>query len=411
VDPVSGGDPWKVFDFINVGDNHKLLVLTYIISNLVPDIPHPIVHPHGPQGSGKTCLCNIIKKLVDPSSIEAIISPRDPAQLIQVIAHHHVAIFDNLSNLPDWMSDILAQACTGGGFSKRMLYSDDEDIIYKVKRCIGINGINLMISKPDLMDRSILLHLGRIPPNKRIKESDLWARFERARPGILGGMFDALSKAMAIYPTVKLQSLPRMADFCQWGYALAQALGRKGDEFIDSYRMNIERQNEEVLTNNTLAQAVLKLMADRETWDGTVKEAYLALEKAVEPDKKNDDTFPKTERSLRSHLNRIQVNLLDAGIRFRIGKRTNTGVPIDFRKDKNFGSPCSPDTPADDNDGNSQDIYGVDDGVDEVKQNQFSEDDLNSSTPHNYTNSFKNERSEASEPKNAFLRKDVGVNL
>ena len=51
------------------------------------------------------------------------------------------------------------------------------------------------------------------------------AKFEADKPSILGGIFDVLVKAMNIYPTVSLQSFPRMADFAQWGYAIGEALG------------------------------------------------------------------------------------------------------------------------------------------------------------------------------------------
>jgi hypothetical protein len=108
-----------MFRSLNVADQDKLLVLVYVISCFIPDISHPIFHPHGAQGSAKTSLCNLIKKTVDPSSIEAIITPRDYNQLIQMIHHHYICLFDNISSLPGWMSDVLAMACTGGGFSKR----------------------------------------------------------------------------------------------------------------------------------------------------------------------------------------------------------------------------------------------------------------------------------------------------
>ncbi|MCP5006982.1 MAG: hypothetical protein GY941_23990 [Planctomycetes bacterium] len=335
--PISGGDPFRIFEFLNISEEHRLLTLVVIISYFIPDIPHPIFHPHGAQGAGKTTLCRIIKKICDPSSIETLITPRDMTQLVQVIAHHHVCLFDNLSDLPSWMSDIIAQACTGGGFSKRQLYTDDEDVVYKVKRCIGLNGINLVISKPDLMDRSILLHLERINAARRKDETQLWVEFEEAKPKILGAIFDVISKAMRIYPDVKLEQLPRMADFAKWGYAIAEALGGRGREFLHAYQENVERQNEEVIQGNTLAQAILTFMADKESWGGTIKSAWVELNTLANPDKK-DPTFPKTNRTLRKQLTRIKTNLMDLGVTFKISPRTQEGYPIAFQKDRNFAS-------------------------------------------------------------------------
>ena len=330
--PIRGGNPWRVFEFLNVPEEHQLLVLATIISNFIPNIPHPIFHPYGPQGSGKSSLFRVIKKLCDPSLIEAAIAPHDRHELILNIAHHHVCLFDNLSDMPVWMSDILAMVSTGAGFSKRKLYTDEDDVILQVKRCIGVNGINTIISKPDLMDRAILLPLERIEGNKRMEERELWSKFEEVQADILGGIFDALSKAAAIYPTVKIERLPRMADYTRWGYAIAQALGRSGDEFLQQYQANMERLNEEVIQSNTLAQAVISFMEDKSECSGTIKELYDGLKTQINFSK-DDTSFPKHPNQLRKSLNRIKVNLMERNITFVVRPfRARQGVIIEVFK-------------------------------------------------------------------------------
>jgi hypothetical protein len=61
------------------------------------------------------------------------------------------------------------------------------------------------------------------------------------------------------------------------------------------------------------------------------------LEAITTPDKR-DPTFPKTNRTLRKHLERIRVNLIDYDITYPIGERTRDGYPISFRKGENSGS-------------------------------------------------------------------------
>ena len=92
-----------------------------------------------------------------------------------MLSHHWVAYFDNLSEVPAWLSDILCCAVTGAGFSKRELYSDDDDVTYAFRRCLGLNGINVVATRSDLLDRSILLRLGRIPRERRRGEKELLA--------------------------------------------------------------------------------------------------------------------------------------------------------------------------------------------------------------------------------------------
>ena len=63
---------------------------------------------------------------------------------------------------------------TGIGHTKRQLYTDDEDIIYEHKRPICLNGINVALTEPDALDRSISVELKEIDDEYRKKEDDLW---------------------------------------------------------------------------------------------------------------------------------------------------------------------------------------------------------------------------------------------
>ena len=115
--------------------------------------------------------------------------------------------------MPDWISDALCRAVTGKGFSKRALYTDDEDVIQTYRRCVGLNGINVAAHKPDLLDRSILFVLDPILASQRKWEQQFWSEFEDIRPLLFGAILDGLSRAMALRDSIQLEGLPRMADF------------------------------------------------------------------------------------------------------------------------------------------------------------------------------------------------------
>jgi len=181
------------------------------------------------------------------------------------------------------------------------------------------------------MDRTILLHLERITPDKRKEHTELWADFEVMKPTIFAGMLDTMSKAMAIYPTVQLSRMPRLADFARWGYAISEALGKTGEEFLADYQQNIERQTEEVVQGNTLCLAVLRMMDDKESYTKPVKDAFDELHNLAEPER-SDTTFPKDAKNLRKHLERIKATLMDLGIGYQISERSATGYYITFRK-------------------------------------------------------------------------------
>ena len=94
--------------------------------------------------------------LVDPSGALTLIFPRSMAEIIQQLSHNFIAYYDNVSILKDWLSDVLCRASTGTGFSKRQLYTDDDDIMYEFIRSVGISAIHLPGSKPDMLSRSPL---------------------------------------------------------------------------------------------------------------------------------------------------------------------------------------------------------------------------------------------------------------
>ena len=128
-----------------------------------------------------------------------------------------------------------------------------------------------------------------------------------------------------------------MADFAKWGYAIAEALGHKGTDFMKAYQQNVERQNEEVIQYNTLAQAMVSFMSDKDTWNGMIKEVWEELQTIANPYKK-DPTFPKSHRTLRKHLEKIKPNLMDIGITYEISERIAAGYSIVFQKSTDLNS-------------------------------------------------------------------------
>lgn len=325
VEPIEEAIPEDFKDallsFVNISEEYKqVLFLTSTISYIIPDIPHPNLITYGPQGATKSDSERVVKELVDNSSIMKMTIPRAPRELIQQLYHHYFSIYDNISYLPKWASDIFCTAISGGGFSKRELYTDDEDVIYSYKRCIGINGINPPANSPDLLDRSVLIGLKR--PNKFILEQELWARFHEAKPKILGGLFSTISKAMRIMKESAIdppQNL-RMVDFSTWGEAIARALGYESNRFINAYLKNCGQRNLEAIEAHAVGTALLEFMKDRDKWEGTSTELLAELEDVVDPKVVKSKEWTSTPQLLSRRLNELDTNLKEIGIKVEKAK-------------------------------------------------------------------------------------------
>ncbi|MBF7084187.1 bifunctional DNA primase/polymerase [Desulfallas sp. Bu1-1] len=326
---------WRLLDFVNLKNKaDKYLLAVYIVTCLIPNIPHAIPPFYGEKGAAKSTALRVLRRIVDPARQELLTLPKDKNELVLQLAHNYMPAYDNLDGLQPWQSDLFCCAATGGGISKRELYTDDEEVILSFRRCVTLNGINLVANRSDLLDRSILFELERISPDKRREESEFWQEFEKARPYIMGGIFKTLARAMRIYPTVKLDKLPRMADFCRWGYAVAEALGIGGEVFLDAYQDNISRANEEAIAGSPVAAAVVALMRGRNEWSGTATALLSTLDKVAETERINTKGkgWPRAANALSRRLRQVKNNLLDAGIVYDVTRNENNSVHIIIRK-------------------------------------------------------------------------------
>jgi hypothetical protein len=346
------GDIWKLLDYTTIpkeDDKTRLAFLCTCVSYLIPLIPHPAIVASGPQGSTKSWLFRWIKRLIDPSSIELLSLPRNDRELAQQLEHHWIVPYDNLTYLQDWVSDMLCRAVTGGGIAVRKLYSDDEDTILQFKRCILLNGINVAAQRADLLDRSTLIGLTAMAPEKRRTEEELIGAFENDLPKILAGFLNVLSKALRLYPTVKLEGYQRLADFSRYGAAIAQALGRTKEEFVNAYADKVKAQNEEALNADPVALALLKFCenevkgkslvsiqgsAEADCWKGQPSELHAKLSQCAQQtgiDIKAKG-WPKTPNALTRRINDVSPALKAFGCEITSYPGTPRQIKIDASK-------------------------------------------------------------------------------
>jgi hypothetical protein len=312
-----------------------VLLSVYMISLFVPDIPKVILVLSGNGGGAKTMTFKMKKNIVDPGSADTFSFPKQVNDLVQILSHHHVNFFDNVSSISNEVSDILCRAVSGASFSKRALYTNDSDIIYKFKRCVGVNGINLATTQPDFLDRALVIRLKRIPNDKRKKECDIDREFEELRPFVLGHILDVLVKAIRYKKEHRneqiLKEFPRMADFAEWGEIISRCLGYKDNEYIDAYHENINNQNDEVIESSPVAEALLLFIGEKEDqgyWEGTPTRLHKDLSDIIDqikPELKRSNLWPKASNKLTFKINEIVPNLKEKGIEIITGEKNSEG--------------------------------------------------------------------------------------
>ena len=319
IDSNTGIKELRKYLNISTEDSFNLL-LVYIIACLVPNIPHPILLITGSQGAAKTTASKLVKKIVDPSVIDAISLPKEKRDLVVQLNRGHMIFFDNISRINDDFNDVLCQVSTGGHQVARKLYTDNEIVAYRLQKCLILNGIMNISDKADLLDRSISVKFERISERNRMSEQELFSAFEKDLPYFFGSALHILSKAMAIYPDVKLQKLPRMADFAKWGYAIAEALEVGGGSFIKAYDSNRNEIGLDLIQSNATAKGILDFMEKVEggQWKGSVRDFWKALNTFAKNTgiNREDKTWARTENVLGKRLEELKTSLEEQGVQF-----------------------------------------------------------------------------------------------
>ena len=321
--PVSGGSLEELRPLINPEDDDELFVLdvSWLIGCLKPTGPYPLDVQLGEHGSAKSTRQRLKRSLIDPIKAPLRSAPRSVRDLMIAAKNAWIISFDNLSFLPNWFSDALCCLATGSGFSTRELYSDDAEQIFESCRSITLNAIENMLHKTDLVDRTIIQHIPPIPATKRKTEKDLIAEFENIHPRVLGGLLDAVSMALRNYSNVKLERLPRMADFAKWVVAAEPALPWPEGTFMKVYNQNRSDAIKTTLEADALATAIRELMRNQDNWEGTPTELHEQLDELVDDRTKKSKGWPGSAAWLSRKLNGPATFLRSIGIDIQIPNR------------------------------------------------------------------------------------------
>lgn len=148
--------------------------MAWLIQALRPKGAYPVLILQGEQGSAKSTTERLLRALIDPSTAPLRTTPRNERDLIIAATNSWCAAFDNISTLPPWLSDALCRLSTGGGFSARELYTDAEEVLFDVTRPVILNGTTDVATRPDLLDRALVMMLPAIQEEGRTPEADLW---------------------------------------------------------------------------------------------------------------------------------------------------------------------------------------------------------------------------------------------
>jgi hypothetical protein len=318
--PVAGGSIDELWRFVNVvdADDRRLLVLA-LVAALSGIGPYPVLVLLGGQGTAKSTSARACTSLVDPSDLELRAPPRDERDIFIAATNGHLLAFDNLSIIPAWQSDALCRLATGGGFATRALYQNSEEARFNAMRPLILTAITEVVTRSDLLDRSIVLRLPPIADRHRQSEHEWRTTFADARGRLFGCLLDGVASYLQHRATIRLAALPRMADFALVAAAAAPAFGWMAEDVVTALSETRSHESAAAVEGSVMAQTLLNYMVTG--WCGTAGELLQWLSDTVSDEVRKSRGWPVNPRVLSSQLRRLAPNLEAAGLRIEFDIR------------------------------------------------------------------------------------------
>ena len=247
-----------VSPFVNADTDAKILLTAWLVQSFCLG-NHNALLIMGEAGSGKSTLTKNIRRIIDPSKLQTNILPEKKEDLLATLTNSYFVAFDNTEELSKPVSDILCSAVTGATMTKRTFYTTNDLGVFELQNALILNGIDIVPVYSDLASRCLLLKLESIDDKNRQTDDTLATEFNQVLPDILGAIFDTLSVAMKVLPTLKPERLPRMASAYIEMLAIAVAMGVSEAEFSRIYFSNLKQIDTE-RANTAIVEAVQEYM-------------------------------------------------------------------------------------------------------------------------------------------------------
>ena len=311
--PIQGeGNLAALWQMANIPEADRLMVVAWLLECLRPETPFVVLELSGEQGSAKSSTQSALRDLIDPNKSNLRTAPKQKDDVFISARNSHMVSFENLSHLSADYQDALCSLATGAGYATRTLYSNLDETTMELKKPIMLNGISIVVTAQDLLDRTLHIDLPMLESVST--EADLAAYWETNYAAAFTGLLDAFSSALAYIDRVDLsgEKLPRMADFTILGEAVYMAHGQPPKAFLHDYRERRKEGVNRTLESSPVAVAMLALLDRRpQGFVGTVKGLLQELEALSD---EYSPHWPKSAKGLGDAIQRLKPAFRQIGI-------------------------------------------------------------------------------------------------
>jgi 5S rRNA maturation endonuclease (ribonuclease M5) len=328
--PIAHNDLSLLWKMVNIPENDRLLVITWLIECLRPDTPFPILELIGEQGSAKSTTQTMLRRLIDPNACDLRAAPKTAEDIFVSAGVNWLVSYENISHLSPQIQDALCVLATGGGYAKRKLYSDADESVITVKRPIALNGISATVTAQDLLDRTISIETPLI--DERVETTELWRAYEAELPNFLGALLTIFSQALACLPTIRLAAAnrPRLVEFARLGVAIAETQGKTAEEFLTQFNASRQESIARTIDASPVASALIEWFESRGKCTTILPVKHL-FEEIENKKPNNTDTWPRSAKGFADALRRVAPALRQMGIGCRSLGKTGSYISWEIK--------------------------------------------------------------------------------
>jgi len=321
--PERGGCFNELLPFLPpIPERDQCLALCWLVASFFGGIERALLLIEGPQGTGKTTLAKMLKSFIDPDHKGAISYNDNLNEMAQMIDHHSIPYFDNVTSITRKVSDLICTAYSSGSYTKKKLYTDDSDFIFDLSGNAIFSSLRLLKPKSDFLDRCYKIEFEKTESSYRSKQQ-FSEKLEAVEARLFGAVLDVVSATMKKVGEIQPTGKYRTVDFDRYATAAAEVMGYGAKFFLEA-RAYSERIKIQSITNSTpLIEAISNFLKSHNNhYSGYMGKLLQQLPKFTS----SPHEIPTHANVLARRINEIKSELNEAGIQFDRKHNDNNGA-------------------------------------------------------------------------------------
>jgi hypothetical protein len=232
--------------------------------NRIPE--KPILAFTGVKESGKTASMRAIGQFINGTQWDVRVHA-DEEDFWAAVSNNAVVAYDQLDSQPPWLNDGLAAVATGTTYTKRKLYTTNDEATYRPRSWLAVNSRDPHFTRDDVASRLLILQFDQLSDKygRRSFLAPLHDHYEAHWSSYL----DRLQEIVAVMAgdSETEPSAFRMADWASVARDAAEPLGYN-PEYVDAVIDRLKDQQAAFALESEPTYQALQALA-RETGGGT----------------------------------------------------------------------------------------------------------------------------------------------